>query len=101
MLLHYPHGGRPQPGEGARAAHGPPTDAHAAAAEGSTATEGETLKELAKSYNVGKSTISRLAQWTLVSECVEIRTEGPQWVASGPTPAAFDCRDDRLLKHIE
>jgi hypothetical protein len=24
--------------------------------------EGETLKELAKSYNVGKSTISRLAQ---------------------------------------
>jgi hypothetical protein len=49
---------------GARAAHGPPAEPHAAAAEGSTATASRrgTLKELAKkSYNVGLATISRLA----------------------------------------
>ena len=36
----HTHGGRPEPGEGARAAHGPPAEAHAAAAEGSAAAAG-------------------------------------------------------------
>ena len=36
----HPHRRRPQQGEGARAAHGPPAEAHAAAAERSTAAEG-------------------------------------------------------------
>ena len=52
-----------EPGEGAGAAYGPPpklTPQQQKEARRRRA-EGETLKELAKSYNVGKSTISRLA----------------------------------------
>ena len=37
----HPHRRRPQPGKGARAAHGPTAEAHPAAAEGSTAAAGE------------------------------------------------------------
>jgi DNA invertase Pin-like site-specific DNA recombinase len=55
------HGGGTQPGEGARPTYGPTAKAEPRAAEGSTAAaEGATLKELAKSYNVGRATISRL-----------------------------------------
>ena len=62
----YPHSHRrgPQPGAEARPAHmGRPsklTDAQKAEARRRRA-EGATLAELARSYHVGKSTISRLA----------------------------------------
>jgi hypothetical protein len=51
---------RPQPCEGARAAHASPAEAHTPQQQKEARrrrAEGETLKELAKSYNVGKSTI--------------------------------------------
>jgi hypothetical protein len=57
------HGGRAQPGEGARAAYGPTAEADVTAADRGTAAaagRGATLKELAKSYNAGRATISRL-----------------------------------------
>jgi hypothetical protein len=58
----HPHCRGPQPGPEARAAHGRPpklTDAQQAEARRRRA-EGATLAELARSYGVGKSTISRL-----------------------------------------
>jgi hypothetical protein len=54
----HPHGGRPQPGEGARAAHGPSLETHRRA-EGGGPTP-PRRKELARSYNVGLATISWL-----------------------------------------
>jgi DNA invertase Pin-like site-specific DNA recombinase len=58
----HPHGRGPQPGTGARAAHGPApklTSAQQAEARRRRA-QGATLAELARSYGVGKNTISRL-----------------------------------------
>ena len=51
----HPHGRRPQPGEGARAAHGPTAEAHAAAAEGSTAAAGRRAR---RSRNWRRATTS-------------------------------------------
>jgi DNA invertase Pin-like site-specific DNA recombinase len=61
----HPHGGRPEPGE-ARGQHmgRPPklTPQQQKEARRRRA-EGATLKELAKSYNVGRATISKLGAW--------------------------------------
>jgi hypothetical protein len=55
----HPHRRRPQPGAEARAAHGRETEIDGGAA-GRSQAQGATLAELARSYHVGKSTISRL-----------------------------------------
>jgi hypothetical protein len=61
----HPDGRGPQSGEGARAEHmgRPPklTPQQQQKEARRRRAEGATLKELAKSYNVGRATISRLA----------------------------------------
>jgi hypothetical protein len=53
----HPHGGGTKPGGGTWGAHGPQRHAEARRRR----PEGAMLKELPKSYNVGRATTSRLA----------------------------------------
>jgi hypothetical protein len=59
-LYPHPHRRGPQPGAKARAAYGPTTQIDTGAEGRGPRTTGATLAELARSYGVGKSTISRL-----------------------------------------
>jgi hypothetical protein len=54
-----PHRGGPQPGAEARATYGPTAEIDTGAAGRGPPTTGRALAELARSYHVGKSTISQ------------------------------------------